>query len=159
MGNFFEKKNDLKKARENYLRIINEHPECAFLIIPHFEKVSFELGSFNDIIPIYEKISAKDPKNFSVGFALASLYEKKNDLEAAEEVYLKQSDLFPRSVLPKIRLLKLKTVDEPTLTALDEIETALWRQEFRCRNCGNMRVDFSFLCEKCHAIESFSPVL
>ena len=159
MGNFFERKNDLKKARENYLKIINEHPECAFLIIPHFEKVSFELGSFNDIIPIYEKISAKDPKNFSVGFALASLYEKKNDLEAAEEVYLKLSDLFPRSVLPKIRLLKLKTVDEPTLTALDEIETALWRREFRCRNCGNVRVDFSFLCEKCHAIESFSPVL
>ena len=159
MGNFLERKNDLRRAREYYQKIINEHPECAFLIIPHFEKVSFELGAFNDIIPMYEKISARDPKNFSVGFALANLYEKKNDLEAAEDVHLRLSELFPRSVLPKIRLLKLRTADEPTLKALDEIEMVLWRQEFRCRNCGNVRADFSFICEKCHAIESFSPVL
>lgn len=158
-GNFFERENELKKAREYYLRIINQHPEYAFLIIPHFEKVSFELGAFNDIIPMYEKIAAQDPRNFSVGFALAKLYEKKSDVESAHDVYMKLAELFPRSVLPKIRLLKLKTEDESILEALDEIEDTLCGQEYKCSNCGHTKTDFTFLCEQCHAIESFSPVL
>jgi lipopolysaccharide biosynthesis regulator YciM len=158
-GMFFERENEPKKARDYYLRIIDQHPEYAFLIIPHLEKVSFELGSFNDIIPIYEKISVHDPRNFSVGFALASLYEKKNDVESARDVYMKLAELFPRSVLPKLRMLKLKAEDETVLEALDDIEGTLCGQEFKCNNCGNIRDDFAFLCEQCHAIESFSPVL
>lgn len=159
MGNFYERKNDLKKAREYYLKIISQHPDYAFLIIPHFEKVSFELGAFNDIIPIYEKIAAKDPRNFSVAFALASLYEKKNDVEAAQDIYLRLSELFPRSVLPKIRLLRSRAGDESIVEALDEIEQSLCCHEYRCSSCGDARAAYSFLCEKCHAIESFSPVL
>jgi lipopolysaccharide biosynthesis regulator YciM len=158
-GNLHERNNEPKRAREYYRRIIDQHPEYAFLVLPHFEKVSFELGSFNDIIPIYEKIATQDPRNFSVGFELANLYEKKNDLESAADVYLKLAELFPRSVLPKIRLLKLKTEDETILEALDEIENTLCRQEYKCNNCGNIREDFTFLCDQCHAIESYSPVL
>ena len=159
MGNFFERESDPKKAREYYLKIINQHPEYAFLIIPHLEKVSFELGSFNDIIPIYERVLAQNPRNFSVGFALAELYEKKNDINAAREVYLKLAELFPHSALPRIRMLKLKAEDEEILSALDDIENTVCVQEFKCSNCGNVRKDFAFLCEQCHALESFSPGL
>ncbi|MDH4210833.1 MAG: tetratricopeptide repeat protein [candidate division WOR-3 bacterium] len=159
MGNFFERKGDAGKARESYLKIINEHPEYAFLVIPHFERTSFELGSFNDIIPIYERTVAKYPGNFSVGFALANLYEKKNDMDAAQGLYIKLAEQFPRSILPKIRMSKLKTDDDAILSALSEMEELVYAAEYTCNNCGNMRRDFSFLCEKCHAIESFSPVL
>ncbi len=159
MGNLFERRGDVRKARESYLKIINDHPEYAFLVMPHFERTSFELGSFNDIIPLYEKIVAKLPRNFSVAFALANLYEKKNDIEAAQSLYTKLAEQFPQSVLPKIRLLKLKTDDESIITALDEMEEVLYAREYACNNCGNTRTDFSFICEKCHAIESFSPVL
>ena len=158
-GNFHERYNEPKRAQEHYRRIIDQHPQYAFLVIPHFEKVSFEMGSFNDIIPIYEKITAQDPRNFSVGFALANLYEKKNDLESARDVYLKLAELFPNSVLPKIRLLKLQTGDETTLEALDDIENTVCGQEYKCNNCGKIRADFTFLCDQCHAIESYSPVL
>jgi lipopolysaccharide biosynthesis regulator YciM len=53
----------------------------------------------------------------------------------------------------------LKTEDETILEALDEIENTLCRQEYKCNNCGNIREDFTFLCDQCHAIESYSPVL
>jgi lipopolysaccharide biosynthesis regulator YciM len=159
MGNFFERKGDARKARENYLKIINEHPEYAFLVIPRFERTSFELGSFNDIIPIYERTVAKYPRNFSVAFALANLYEKKNDVDAAQSLYMKLAEQFPRSILPKIRLLKLKTDDDAMFSALNEMEEMVYAADYTCNNCENMRRDFAFLCEKCHAIESFSPVL
>lgn len=159
MGNFFERRNDLDKAHDYYIRIMNAHPEFAFLIIPHLEKVSFELGSFNEVISMYEDIVARDPRNFSVGFALADVYEKKNDVEAARAIYQNLAELFPRNVLPKIQQLKLRTTDESIFSALDEIENTVCVQEYRCSNCGNVRTDFTFLCEKCHAIESYSPVL
>ena len=159
LGNFFENRGDVRKARENYLKIINEHPEFSFLVIPQFERASFELGSFNDIIPIYEKIAAREPKNFSIAFALANLYEKKNDIESAQEVYTKMAEQFPRSVLPNIRSLRLMTNDESTASKLQDIETTLLAREYTCSNCGNIRPDISFLCERCHAIESFSPSL
>ena len=159
MGNLFERRGDVKKARESYLKIIDEHPEYSFLVIPHLERVSFELGSFSDIIPIYEKIVAKYPTNFSVAFALANLYEKKNDIDAARGLYTKLVEQFPESVLPKIRLLQLQTDDESFSVALEDIERTLCTKEYSCSNCGNTKPGFSFLCEKCHAIESFSPVL
>lgn len=159
LGNFFESTGDVRKARENYLKIINEHPEFAFLVIPHFERASFELGSFNDIIPIYEKIFSADPKNFSVAFALADLYEKKNDIDSAQDVYTKMAEQFPRSVLPRIRSLRLATSEETIASKLRDIEATVGVREYSCSNCGNIRLDFTFLCEKCHAIESFSPLL
>lgn len=159
MGNLFERRGDIKKARENYLKIIDEHPEYAFLVIPHFERTSFELGSFNDILPIYEKTVTKYPRNFSVACALANLYEKKNDLDAAQGLYMKLAEQFPRSILPRIRMLKLKTSDDTMLVDLDEMESLAYAAEYSCSNCGNTARNFTFLCEKCHAIESFSPVL
>ncbi|UCF69982.1 MAG: tetratricopeptide repeat protein [candidate division WOR-3 bacterium] len=159
LGKFFENTGDVRKARENYIKIINEHPEFAFLVIPHFERASFELGSFNDIIPIYEKIVSVNPGNFSVAFALANLYEKKNDIESAQELYGKMSEQFPRSILPKIKSLRLMTSDDVTAGRLQDIETSLDARAYSCGNCGNVRPDFVFLCEKCHAIESFSPSL
>lgn len=159
LGRYYELKEDLKRARELYLKIIDEHPTYAFLVIPNFERASYELGSFNEIIPIYEKIVARDPKNFSVAFALASLYEKKRDIAAARELYNRMSEQFPGSVVPRIRALGLETEDERVAVALADIGTTFARREYACSNCGHVRPDFAFLCEKCHAIESFSPVL
>lgn len=159
MANFFEVKGELKKARECYLKIINQKPEHAFLIIPKFEKVSFELGAFNDIITIYEKIFVRNPKNFCIGLALADLYEKKNDLEKAREIYAKLSEIFPRSILPKLRMIKLMTEDVKMSDAIAEIEKAVSGHEYICSNCGNTVTNFSFICRKCHAIESFLPTL
>lgn len=159
LGNYHEIRGDVKKARENYLKIINEHPAYAFLVIRSFERASFELGSFNEIIPIYEKIITRDPKNFPVAFALASLYEKKNDLASARELYARISEQFPRSIFPRVRALGLATDDKRVVAAVSDIENALAARDYLCSNCGHVKQDFSFLCEKCHAIESFSPVL
>lgn len=159
LGGYYELKQDLKRARENYLKIINEHPAYAFLVIPNFERASYELGSFNEIIPIYEKIVAHDPRNFSVAFALANLYEKKNDITAARELYNRISEQYPGHVVPRIRSLAIDTEDARVAAALADIGTTFARREYACRNCGHTRPDFVFLCEKCHSIESFSPVL
>jgi lipopolysaccharide biosynthesis regulator YciM len=159
LASYYEKKGNLKKAKEYYLKIVTQHPKQAFLIIAKIEKVYFELGSFDDIIPVYEKIFKDDPMNFSVGYALADLYEKKNDLETAEGIYQKLSDIYPESVLPKVYSLKLKASDKDLKERISEIEKTVSMQQFQCSNCGHKVDQFSFMCPKCHAVESFLPYL
>lgn len=159
LAGYSEQKSDLQKAREYYYKIITQHPDHAFLIIPKFEKVYFELDLFDKIIPIYEKIFHDNPKNFAIGFALADLYEKKNDTESAKEVYDKLTDIYPKSVLPKLHLLKSCTEDESLKKKITEIENIMSHKHFKCINCGYDTKKFSFLCAKCHAVESFLPYL
>jgi len=156
---YYERKGDLKKVKEYCLKIVGHHPKYAFLILPKLEKVYYELGSFNEVIPIYEKIFSSDPKNFSVGFALASLYEKKNDIDAAKNVYQKLSTGYPKSLLPKITALKLCTDDKSLHRIISQIEKMIKKTQYTCKNCRFETDKFTFVCPQCHAIESLLPSL
>ncbi len=156
---FYKNLGEVKKAKEYYVKLIDLHPDFAFLIISEIEKVAYESGTFEQIIPLYEKIFKQNPKNFAVGFALANLYEKKNEIEMAKDIYRKISELFPESSLPKIRLLKLSTDSKPIKKEIGDIEKLLARPVFICSKCGNKTKRFSFLCSNCRSIESFLPQL
>lgn len=152
---FHEEKNELKKAKEAYYKIITKHPDQAFLIIPSFEKVYFELDLFDEIFPIYEKIFNANPRNFSVGFALANLYEKKNDRGTALSVYNKLTEFFPDSIIPKLRLLRLTIDDEEVVEKVAALEESIGGKTYRCSVCGFEKDKSEFLCPECYAIESF----
>jgi len=156
---YFEQKGDLKKAKEYYRRIVTEHPDQAYLIMPAFEKIHFELGSFDEIIPVYERVFREHPDNFAIGLALAALYEKKNAVEMAREVYGKLSQEYPQNVLASLHLLRSHIDDEPFKEQIKEIEIRLARTVFRCTNCGFDVDEKTFLCPQCHAVESFLPRL
>jgi lipopolysaccharide biosynthesis regulator YciM len=159
IANYFERQGDLKKAKEHYLKIVDHHPEHIFLIIPQCEKVFFELGSFDRIISIYEDVLAHHPENFSVGFALADLYEKKNDIEAARDVYRRLVEKNPTTLLPRLSLFKFMIDDESIKNEIVDIEKMISNRQFRCQKCGYETNTFVFMCPKCHAIESLSPYL
>ncbi len=159
LAHHFTQKGDLKKAKEFYSKIMSNHPDHLFLIIPGIEKVYFELGSFDNIISIYEKIFSKKPDNFSVGFALANLYEKKNDIESAKDVYRRLADRYAKNILPRLHLLKLMTGDRAVKNELTEIEKVIKHNRVRCKNCGYETDGFPFICTQCHAVESFLPYL
>jgi lipopolysaccharide biosynthesis regulator YciM len=159
LAEYFEQNGEYKKAKEYYLDIINHHSDYIFLIIPKFEKVLFELGSFDEIVSIYEKVFNKNPANFSVGLALASLYEKKNDIESAKDVYRILSEKYPKSLLPRFYLLKLMVEDAVIKDEITELEKSISHHNFKCRNCGYETDKFPFICTRCRAIESYSPVL
>lgn len=156
---YFEQKGNLKKAKEYYRRIVTEHPDQAYLIMPAFEKIHFELGSFDEIIPVYERVFQEHPTNFTVGLALAALYEKKNAVEMARDVYGKLSQEYPQNVLVSLRLLRSQIDDEAFKEQIKEIENRLARTMFRCTNCGFDVDEKAFLCPQCHAVESFLPRL
>lgn len=158
-GKYYEHKGDLKKAREYYGKIMTLHPRHAFMIINEFEKVMYELDLFDEIIPIYEQIFNDDPRNFVVGVALANLYEKKNDRERTQEVYRKLSDVFPESILPKLRQIRMSVDDHQVIDTVTQLEQAVYQKRLTCSHCGHSTSKFSLLCPKCSFLESLLPSL
>jgi len=156
---FYKNNGDLKRAKEYYLKLLELQPDFAFLALNDLEKVAYETGTFDQIIPLYEKIFKQNPKNFSVGFALANLYEKKNEIEQAKDVYRKTSELYPDAVLPRLYMMKLSTDTKAIKKELSEIEKILSVNHFVCKKCGNKTKKFTFLCPNCRSIESYLPQL
>lgn len=159
LADYYRSREEYKKVRELYQKIISISPDHAFLIIPNLEKILYDLGSFDDIIPLYENIFRANPKNFTVGFALASLYEKKNDLEAARDVFRKISEVYPRNMISRLNLLRLATDDKNVRKELLDIIKTQSELRYVCQSCGNSINKFSFHCPKCHALESYLPAL
>ncbi|UCC12954.1 MAG: tetratricopeptide repeat protein [candidate division WOR-3 bacterium] len=158
-GKYYEQKGDLKRAREYYGKIMRLHPQHAFMIINAFEKVMYELDLFDEIFPIYEQIFTDDPKNFTVGVALANLYEKKNDKEQMQEIYRKLTDVFPESILPKLRQIRMSVDDNQVIDTVIQVERAVYQKNLTCSNCGHSISKFSLLCPKCGSLESLLPSL
>jgi len=157
MAEYYRSKDDLKKAREFYLKIAAQVPDFLFLIIPSLEKVMYDLGSFDEMIPLYERIFRDNPKNFPVGFALAALYEKKNELESARDVYRKIAEMHPKDVVSRLNLLRLGTEDKNAKRDLIDIIKTQSELKYTCTVCGTTAVKFNFLCPVCHTLESYQP--
>ncbi len=156
---FYKNSGDLKKAKDYYLKLLEFQPDFAFMVLNDLEKVAYETGTFEQIIPLYEKIFKQNPKNFTVGFALANLYEKKNEIEQARDIYRKISELYPEAILPRIYLMKLSTDTKAIKKELTEIEKMLSLNNYVCKKCGNKIKKFTFLCSNCRSIESYLPQL
>ncbi|MEO0106102.1 MAG: tetratricopeptide repeat protein [candidate division WOR-3 bacterium] len=156
---FYKNIGDLKKAKDFYLKLLELQPDYAFLIIDELEKVAYETRTFDQIIPLYEKIFRGNPKNFSVAFALADLYEKKNEIDQAKEIYRKIAELYPEALLPRIHILKLSLDTKSIRKEINEIEKIAKQYKFVCTKCGNKIKKFTFLCLNCRSIESYLPQL
>jgi len=159
LAEYYRTREEFKKVRELYYKIINQLPDHAHLIIPGLEKVLYDLGSFDEIIPLYENIFRNNPKNFTVGFALASLYEKKNDLEAARDIYRKISEIYPKNIVSRLNLLRLATEDKNVRKELADVIKIHSELKYSCQSCGYTTIKYAFNCPKCHALESFLPSL
>lgn len=157
LAEYYRIREEYKKVRELYYKIIKQLPDHSFLIIPGLEKVLYDLGSFDEILPLYENIFRDNPKNFTIGFALASLYEKKNDLEAARDIYRKISDVYPKNIVSRLNLLRLATEDKSIRKELAEVIKIHGELKYSCQSCGYITNKFAFNCPKCHALESFLP--
>lgn len=158
-GKYHEQEGDLKKAREYYRKIMKLHPRHAFLIINAFEKVMYELDLFDEIFPIYEQVFSDDPKNFTVGVALANLYEKKNDTDGVQEVYRRLAETYPESILPKLRQIRISIDDPHVIDTVTQLENAVYQKRLICSHCGHSTLKYSFLCPACGSLESLLPSL
>jgi lipopolysaccharide biosynthesis regulator YciM len=88
-------------------KLIEAVPDQGHRVIERLKKTLFDLGRFGDIAQICEDILKHSPKNREARFTLAEFYEKKGDLEAAEEMLTRIVDDFSDDLEATVKLIQI----------------------------------------------------
>ncbi len=86
IGDSYSQEERHEDAVNFWNKLIDNVPEQGHLVIERLKKTLFDLGRFGDIVEICENILRHSPKDVEARLTLAEFYEKKGDIESAEEL-------------------------------------------------------------------------
>jgi len=115
-------------AIRTWNEILDLAPDKSALVRERLERAYFDVGRFEDITALYEKLLRKVPDDAGLVVALADIYRKKEDLPAAIGLLERfagrqRSDIYSRVALAAMYLEQNET--ERVRTALSEALAAL----------------------------------
>jgi len=160
LGEAYYRDGRLDDAVEYWKKLLDAVPSAAYLIFDKLEKTMFELGQYEEITEIYERISTQNPKDIHALFALARIYEKKGMIDSAIEKYRLILDVDPNFLSARLSLTKLyqeKGWKEESVNLLDGLIENLSpiRREFVCNQCGYKSSEALWKCPQCKRLNSF----
>ena len=88
----------LEDAVNFWKKLIDAVPEDGGQVIERLKKALFELGRFGEIADICHSILKHSPSNVEARLTLAEFYEKKGDMDAAEELLTQLVDDDPEDL-------------------------------------------------------------
>lgn len=160
LGEAYYRDGRLDDAVEYWKKLLDAVPSAAYLIFDKLEKTMFELGQYEEITEIYERISTQNPKDIYALFALAGIYEKKGMIDSAIEKYRLILDIDPNFLSARLSLAKLyqergwKEESADLLDGLIENLSPVHR-EFVCNQCAYKSSEALWKCPQCKKLNSF----
>jgi lipopolysaccharide biosynthesis regulator YciM len=159
MAGLAMEKGELSEAAEMWEKLLNIDIEYFDEVIPKLEKSLFELGRFQDLENILEKLAERFPDEPALSAALADLYAKKGEIEKG--IDLLETDLAAQKREPSIKIslaslyLKSGRYDE-ALSLLEETDGEDRDACVRiCDICGYETEIKIGYCPVCNSFDSF----
>ncbi len=153
----------LEDAIKTWTNLCFTIPSRAYIVFPELEKTCFETGAFTEVESIYSQMLQKDPRNVEAGLALAEIYLKKGEYDAALEILKRLEEEVsndPRLEAFTTRLLfsrgQYKAAAQKAVRFLEK-QFHWEQQDYTCRECGYKSTEPLWLCPQCHSIDSFIP--
>jgi tetratricopeptide (TPR) repeat protein len=107
VGDSYTTEDRLEDAIRSWMHLVDGAPREAHRVFDRLKRSLFEVGQFNQIAGIFEKILEQDPSNPYAALALAELYEKKGNRSQAEEYYRQAIDSNPQFSTARLGLARL----------------------------------------------------
>ncbi|MEO0226054.1 MAG: tetratricopeptide repeat protein [candidate division WOR-3 bacterium] len=158
LGEYYVNQGKLDKAADYWERLLEIAPVYSFLILGKLEKVYFDLGRFDDLIPRYRSLFNKNPKNVSIGLALSEIYLKKDEYGEARDLLAKITDVNPQLITPHLKQLALLIEENncpDALALLNRITNDMLAPKLYCKQCGSEYSGFTLFCKKCPGLPEF----
>ena len=100
-------------------KLIEAVPDQGHRVIERLKKSLYDLGRFGEIAQICEDILKHSPKNREARLTLAEFFEKKGDLEAAEEMLTRVVEDSPNDLESIMRLIQIYLERKDTVKIAD----------------------------------------
>jgi len=160
LGEAYYRDGRSEDAVEYWKKLLDVVPSAGYLVFDKLEKTLFELGQYEEITEIYERVSNQNPKDIHALFSLANIYEKKGMVELAIEKYRQILDIDPHFLSAKLSVAKLyqeKGRTEKSIDLLDDLIENLppTCRQFVCNQCGHESSEALWKCPQCRKLNSF----
>jgi lipopolysaccharide biosynthesis regulator YciM len=136
-------------------------PQHGYLIYDRLEEVLFELGSYNEMAEIYDRLLKDNPKDIKALHALATIYEKMGRLEQAKQSYKRILEIDSNYLPAQLSLIKIYQETSQLSKAKNCLEELSARQGkkgelFVCSKCGHKSEEPLWRCPDCKEWNSFN---
>ncbi|MDZ7316190.1 MAG: tetratricopeptide repeat protein [candidate division KSB1 bacterium] len=154
---FRENRNE--DALEELQQTLIAIPEYADHALDAFQDKLYEMGRFDEIERLYNRIIDTHPHLIEAYISLAEIYSKKGELERAAELCRQALTHAPnhRRILLMLALIELKLGQTDTgLKQLEDIlkKEAQQKNEFICAKCRTRQSSYFWRCTSCGAWNS-----
>jgi lipopolysaccharide assembly protein B len=129
VGDSYTSEERMEDAIRSWMHIVESAPREAHVVFDRLKRALFEVGQFNQMAGIFERIIEQDPGNPHAALALAELYEKKGNLSQAEEYYRQTIDSNPQYTPARLGLARLYREQGRIDEALSSLEKLFKQQQ------------------------------
>ena len=147
-------------AIKEWKELFKYNPENAYLCFNKLENTVFELGRFEDLEMIYDKLLKSDTQNTKAVVALANFVERKGELQQAIQICRDGLAAVPESLWIRRNLFRMLANEGQTKEALQlglEVIKMVTSdtEEYICENCENIIKEPAWFCPKCRKWNTF----
>lgn len=160
LGDYYREIGENDLALEIWGQFAESSPDKSFYTFSRLESVLYELRSFGAIEELYKMISDQDESNLRAKFALATIYEKKGDLQEAAAIVNDVLDKDPDSLAARQLLIKIYHRQGEQGKAIElALEIAGLRgpqktEQYNCEKCPHTASEPFWICPKCGWLEN-----
>lgn len=131
LGDYYYNKKETALAIKIWNELLEYSPAENYLVRSRLEQAYYDLGQYDEITGLYEKLLKKVPDDSGLYIALAQINEKKEEIESAIKVLSKIPLVKRTEPLPQIELAKLYLKQGDSNKAKQILETLVEKLKVR----------------------------
>jgi lipopolysaccharide biosynthesis regulator YciM len=162
LGDAYQQEGRLDEALESWKELLQKVPEKAYLAFERLERALYEKGQFGEVAKIYRDLLERDPDNLRALLALATLYDKKGNLDEAIRTCLRALQVDATSYVARQLLVKFYQQKGDQIKFMENLEALISSAEvtpnrFFCQNCGHESQEPLWRCPHCDQWRTYIP--
>lgn len=153
LGDLKAAASETEEAIRSWNELIELAPEQNHLVRHRLETAFYDLGRYEEVSRTYESLLRRIPNDEGLAVALALIYQKKGNLDAAvrllERLGTADTRLLPGAALAGLYLEQGKHAQ--VVRMIERLVANLRGRESRCPECGAAQPEPALACARCHA--------
>jgi len=147
-------------AFNEWKALFSNNPKMAHLSFVKLENTAFDLGRFEELESIYNKLLKRDPANSRAIVALARFLERKGEISRAIDILEEGLSAAPESLWIRRNLFRLLALENRQNEALElglEVIKMVTsdKEAFLCGKCGHVADEPMWRCPNCRSWRSY----
>jgi lipopolysaccharide biosynthesis regulator YciM len=162
LGKSYYNENRLEDAIQAWKNLCQKIPKKAYIAFEALERTWFDLGKFTEAEKLYNDLWNKNPENVDAALALAEIFDKKGEQDAAVEVLNRLEENVPNN--PRIngfRIQYLYNKNQYKMASTYAIEFfrgqgIISDKKFVCNKCNYQSNEPVWICPECKSIDTYN---